>query len=197
MSSRESSLTAFKIACAVVVTFALSACADGDDEGLAGGNQQNKPSSCIPFSGMTQTASSMAVCLNCSVSNPGSAVDNNIESAASVIVPTGAVGSISFRATAQSGIIFPAGNTAAVVLSAGLANGRIHALTYHGGVLQEDGTGRSTATTRNGMTTVGIRTTRNYDAVEFKFESANPSTGETAAVREFCSNSDTPIVAPL
>ena len=180
----------------LATVYALSGCGGGDGgDGVASGSSSNTSSNCVTFSGATRTNYTTSGCVNCAATNTSQAVDGNIDTAASVTHPAGSVGTSSFRATAQSGIIFTAGNTAAIVFSPGVPEGRIRVLTYQGDVLQENRNG--TSTTRNGLTTIGIKTTKNFDAVEFSFDAANPSTSqEVASVREFCSNSNTPILTP-
>lgn len=102
------------------------------------------------------------------------------------------MGSIAFRAVAQDGIAYAAGNIAAALLRSGPPSNRVHVLTYLDGVLQDDGTNTSTTIIEGGTTTVAYRTTKPFDAVEFKFD-APTGTPDSADVVEFCSDADVPV----
>ena len=173
----------------VATSMALAACGGGSG---SGGTAAASPGCTTISGGGTTTSFDSDTCLNCSASNRDQAVDGNLDTFGTLTIPAGSAGSPSLRANAQDGIVFPAGNVAAVVLSAGPANSRIHVLTFLDGVPQDNGVGRSTATTRDGIVTVAIETTQAFNSVEFQFD-ADAGVQESAMIREFCSSSDSPV----
>src|SRR5690349_8091433 len=89
----------------------------GDDNGGGG-----TPGSCVSITGgashVTKNDNASAGCLGCSVSGEQLAADGDLSTAASVMAPDSfADQGPSIRATAQSGIVFPAGQLAAVLFT--------------------------------------------------------------------------------
>lgn len=147
---------------------------------------------CTTISGggsTTQFASS--ACIGCSVSDPAKAIDNRFDTWAIIRIPAAAVAGPSFRAIAQDGIVYSAGNLAAAVLPNGEPR-RFHILTYLDGTLQEDGTGKGASYMEGGRMTVAIKTTKPFDAVELKVDPANTGSEQAEEVLEFCSNTRLP-----
>ena len=145
-------------------------------------------------------------CVGCSISNLPAAADGDLSTSASVSVGIEvATQGVSIRATAQSGMVFPAGNNATVAFTENLSGTSLALLdsgtvlrTYLGGVLQEtanDLQGYDCASCGPGGTpysAVSFQTTKQFDAVEiFMDPGINSSglTGPNIQVFEICSNS--------
>ncbi len=182
---------------ATVVTAALfmSACGGGGGGGSNGGG--NLLQGCRPISGGS-TATSMSVssgCVGCNVSNAAQAIDGNGSTFATLNMPASSAGSVTLRATAQSGIVFPAGSLAGMVhsISYGTSAGLVISLvTYAGGVQREQfnfnsGGGSSTQDPAS-PGRVSYTTTQQYDAIELNFTRASGAGIVEARVHEFCSN---------
>lgn len=188
--------TVFSNKAAVVATavLILSACSGGGDAGSGGDNLLQ---GCRPIAGGgTVTSTSVSPgCVGCDVSTAAQAIDGNGSSFATLNMPTNSAGSVTLRATAQSGVVFPAGSLAGMVhsisygTSAGLA---ISLVTYAGGVRQEQfnfnsGSGSSTQNPA-APARASYTTTRQYDAVELNFTRASGAGVVEARIHEFCSN---------
>lgn len=176
----------------LVATSFLSACGGGYS---GGGNDLLQ--GCSPvYGGGTSTSMSVSPsCVGCNVSNPGQAIDGNGSSFATLNLPANSAGSVTLRATAQSGVVFPAGSLAGMVhsisygTSAGLA---ISLVTYAGGVQQEQfnfnsGAGSSSQDPAS-PGRVSYTTAQQYDAIELNFTRASGTGVVEARVHEFCSN---------
>ena len=145
------------------------------------------PKSCTSITGgSTSVAFSQSSCPSCTIDNAPRAIDGSQESFASMTLPGLTIGSAALKATSQSGLVFPAGQTAAVVLTDGPAYSRLHLRTYLASVLQEQTSG-STVTQEN-LTIFGFKTTKQFDAVELSVDGAATSTAEVVQIREFCSD---------
>ena len=179
---------AFIAAAAVAL---LSACSDG------GSVVNNSLQGCNSISGGgTRTSMSISPgCMNCNVAAAAQAIDGQVSSFATLNMPASSAGSVTLRATAQGGTVFPAGSPVGMVHSisygpsVGLA---ISLVTYAGGVQQEQfnfnsGSGSSTQSPdAPGRAT--FNTSRQYDAVELNFTRTGGSGVVEARLHEFCSN---------
>lgn len=133
-------------------------------------------------------------CTQCRVGNGAAAIDGDAGSAAQVAV-NGALPSqgVALRATAQSGLIFPAGRLAGVIYSApaGTAqNTMITISTFSGGLLQETTSSNNMSGIGGGRSRnfTGIRTSKPFDAVEVFINNTQAETDPTFQVFEFCSH---------
>lgn len=126
---------------------------------------QAGPKSCVTNSGgNTTTAFNSNNCSDCTVSDRERAIDGNRETFATVGLPMVAVGSAALRAQAQQGLVFPAGQVAAAVISEGPDMGRLHIRTYLMNVFQEESA--LSSTTQEQVSIVGFKTTKQFDQVE-------------------------------
>lgn len=94
---------------------ALSAgCGDGYDP-----SSEDASRTCVTISGdSTQVTTNTALwCSDCAVINSAHAIDANMDSVATARFNESGTGTMTIRATAQSGIVFPAGSSAGVILS--------------------------------------------------------------------------------
>lgn len=176
-----------------LATSALSACGGGGGDG---GNK-DIAQGCSPIAGGgTSTSTSVSpACSGCNVSDAAQAIDGNSATFATLNMPANSAGSVTLRATAQDGVVFPAGSLAGMLhsisygTSVGLA---ISVVTYAAGVQQEQfnfnsGSGSSTQDSSN-PGRVSYTTTRQYDAVELNFTRAGGPGVVEARVHAFCSN---------
>ena len=159
---------------------------------------------CSPVGGGSATVSSSCVsCPSNAATNARLAIDTNLETAAGLTLfnssdVTAQQGQISLRGTAQSGIIFPAGSKAGLII--GLPTGqsvRYSATvnTYLSGTQQET---RNVVTGNTGATNGEVRyfgftaaspTTRNFDAVEISITELTPGAERhDYRIFEFCSD---------
>ncbi len=183
----------------------------GTDASSAGTDVSNSSSSaafCDSISGGGAKVSSSvdSGCIDCSVTNADAAADGDLSTFASVDigveVPTQGV---SIRATAQSGMVFPAGNNATVAFTANLSGTNLAILdtgtelrTYLGGVLQESANNlqeydcKTCGPGSKPYSAVSFQTTKQFDAVEIFMDPGTNSSGLTGPnfqVFEICSNS--------
>jgi len=183
----------------------------GTDASSAGTDASNSTSShafCDSISGGSATLSSSIDpgCVVCSISNLPAAADGDLSTPASVSVgievPTQGA---SIRATAQSGMVFPAGNNATVAVTENLSGANLAILdsgvelrTYLGGVLQESANDlqefdcASCGPGSTAYSAVSFQTTKPFDAVEIFMDPGINSSGLTGPnyqVFEICSNS--------
>jgi hypothetical protein len=111
-------------------------------------------------------------------------------------MPANAGGTVTLRATAQPGVVFPSGSLAGMVhsIAYGASTGlSITLATYAGGVQQEQfnfnssGVGSSTQSPDE-PGRVSYTTSAQYDAIELSFTRLSGSGVVAARVHEFCSN---------
>lgn len=128
-----------------VVTAALSSC-NGGSGGNGGGGISPSAFICSPVGGGNATAQTSCVtCPTNAISNKLYAIDTNLDSFAGISLfqpgsSSNQQGDISLRATAQSGVVFPAGSRAGLIF--GLPTGQnvrysATVLTYLNGTQQE------------------------------------------------------------
>jgi len=182
--------------------------ADASDAGADASISTSSAAFCDSISGggAKVTSSVDPGCIGCSISNLLAAADGDLSTSASVQIgieiPTEGA---SIRATAQPGVVFPAGNhaTAAVTENLGgttltILDSGLELRTYLGGVLQETASDLheyDCATCGPGSTpysAVSFRTTKQFDAVELFMDPGTNSSGLTGPnfeVFEICSNS--------
>lgn len=175
----------YKVASVVIFSAVLGACGGSG----SGGDGRSAFLNCQSISGGgTSTQQGDNVCLGCTVDNRGRAADGNFSTGASLHTPAGAAGSIYVRATAQEGIMFPGGSTAAAVISTGVLDGSIGIRTLSGGGDQEDRSTTSFTHTMGDRTLVYFETISGFDAVEFELRGS--AEAQSLTVFEFCSDAD-------
>ena len=139
----------------------------------------------------------MASCTGCTLSSQNAAVDGNLDSAAEAVATTGGVNPLAtLRATAQPGIVYPAGSRGGVFFTA-YSNVcdtcSITINTYLGGVLQETQSGaNNSGGPGSGAFYSAVNSLRPFDAVEIVASGvvAPPPTGSGRVVDvfEICSD---------
>lgn len=153
-------------------------------------------SSCESFravNGKVTTATD-AGCVNCGVTNAPAAIDGDVNSAARVVVNSAVPAQgVTLRATAQAGVIFPAGRLAGLYYSAPAGttqNTTVTISTLAGGVVQELSTSSNTSGIGGGRSKSfsGIRTTKPFDAVEIAIRNSQVESEPVFQVFEFCSD---------
>ena len=177
----------------------LGSCLGGGGDGDNGGGTT---SACVSITGgashVTKNDNASAGCLGCSVSNEQLAADGDLSTAASVTAPNSfADQGPSIRATTQSGIIFPAGQIAAVLFTPPVSGGvnppaqAVTLKTYLGGQSQEPGTSYLDGNGPDGLTFKGFVTSKPFDAVEVMVSGteAAPSAWQ---INEICSDATAP-----
>jgi hypothetical protein len=156
---------------------------------------------CDPVLGEVSTAVP-PTCINCSITDAPNVADDDGYSNAAMLVTVSADGA-SIRATAPAGVVYPAGSDAGAFLTlpkqTSSSSAEVHSTevvsTYLGGVLQE-------TTTVSGMNMqplhsndsghpdvfIGIRTQKDFDAVEFAVTNSSYGHDNTWRVHELCSH---------
>lgn len=170
------------------VAAALAACGSGDG---------NVPAGCLDTltGGGTAVSVDSGACPGCTVTDANRSIDASADSHALIGYDTSG-GEVLMRATAQPGVVFPAGNFAGALVqfprrqSGGFSNVGISIRTYLNGVLQERVT--STQTTignvdgAGAITLYGGETGQAFDAVE---ASMNLGGGPaTVMLYDFCAD---------
>lgn len=175
---------------------ALSAVVLAMIAGCGGGGSSSGGAYCDSIRG--GGAQLTANCVGCTFNNQNAAVDGNLNSAAEAVAMTGVTHPVAtLRATAQPGIVYPAGNRAGVFFT-GYSNVcdicSFTINTYLSGVLQEtqsatinsygDGSGAAYYSAVNAL--------RPFDAVEIVASGAVPppptGSGRVVDVFEICSD---------
>lgn len=168
-----------------ITAFALSACGGGGSDDGATCNSINGPGAQVTSS-----------CLGCTISNPDNAADGDLDSAASAaaIAPASNV-SVTIRATAQNGVVYPAGSIAGVFYTPHgnvCDNCAITINTYMNGVLQDtrSGTNNSSGHGSKAAYFTGMETLLPFNAVEIVDSGAAGSLESNALldVYEICSD---------
>ena len=133
-------------------------------------------------------------CTQCRIGNAAAAIDGDTDSAAQLVVNGAAPAQgVALRATAQSGLIFPAGQLAGVFYSAPagtVQNTVITISTFSGGLVQETTSSNNMSGVSGGRSRnfTGIRTSKPFDAVEVFINNTQMESDPTFQVFEFCSD---------
>lgn len=177
---------------ALTTALALSACGGG-----GGGDSGNLLMGCSPITGGgTSTQQSVSPgCAGCGVNAPASAIDGSGVSFANLQMPAGAAGTVTLRAVAQNGVVFPAGTLAGMVHSISYGTSSALAIsvrTYAMGVQQESfnfnsGAGSSDMDPAQ-PGRVSFSTQTQFDAVELDFTRTGGTGEVNARVHAFCAN---------
>lgn len=147
---------------------ALSAIVDGLCDEITGGQTQ------------VQSSADQA-CLNCASSENEQAIDGADATFATLHLETGLSGTLSLRATAQPGLVYPAGSRPGVSFSAPQNESNIEVVirTYLGGVEQEQDCEQSAHFDDTGRLVVGIEATKPFDALEATLQRRNAELANT------------------
>ncbi|HZP12452.1 MAG TPA: hypothetical protein VFB36_08535 [Nevskiaceae bacterium] len=170
----------------------------GGTEDVGGGSAGECASITGGASHVTKNDNAGAGCLGCSVSNEQMAADGDLSTAASVNAPNSfADQGPSIRATAQSGIVFPAGQVAAVLFTPPVAGGlnppaqAVTIATYLSGTFQESGSSYLEGTESDGLTFKGFVTSKPFDAVEIMVSDTEAALAPWS-INEICSDATPP-----
>lgn len=175
------------------VVLLLAACSGSG----GGGSNDNLLHGCQPISGGgTQTSSTASpTCTDCGVDSEAQAIDGDGGTYATLQMPANAGGTVTLRATAQDGIVYPSGSLAGMVhsIAYGTSTGlSITLVTYLDGTQQEQFNFNNGVGSSNQQPDQPGRaswtTTSEYDAVELNFTRVAGSGEVMARVHEFCSN---------
>lgn len=208
----------FRIATAMLAALLLSGCIFGggggssnDDSGSSSGGGSggsgssgagsssgggfSVPCDAITGGGSQVSAATSMPCNNCSSADNGKAADGNLESFATATVgqslPTSGV---SLRATAQPGIVFPAGSKpgAYTHVPDNSPSYNVTIRTFLAGTQQESVRTDSSSTDSDALTyfTFVNPATQPFDAVEVLFSNQQPLLTDTATLQilEICSD---------
>lgn len=173
----------------------LYACGGGGDDG--GGPFGGINCAAISGGGTQATQSVQCTGAACSGNNKDAAIDNNLRTFATLRMPPGASGTVALRATAQAGVVYPAGTPAAVVYgltrSGGNSTGTAQNIrTYLNGALQETGS-ISTSGTQGGDVPAGRRaigTALPFDAIELSYLQSGGTADLEIQIYEFCTSNN-------
>lgn len=178
----------------VIASLLISGCDGGGNSGGGGAGGIN----CAAISGGGTQATQSVQCTGgaCSGSNKDAAIDNNLGSFATLHLEPNAAGTVRLRATAQDGVVYPAGTPATVVY--GIARSAGNSLntaetisTYLDGVLQETGNASSTNGSTSGSKPAGRRgigTVLQFDAIELIYAQSGGTATVDIQVYEFCTS---------
>jgi hypothetical protein len=158
---------------------------------------QTQSSTCDSITGGSSQFTSS--CTSCAIATPSAAADGNLNTSADITPNSGATGdSATMRATAQSGIVFPAGSKPGVMLTQPRFDSTANdVITYMNGAMQERLAGNSTAAIKPGGGQAAayftFTSTKQFNAVEFTTTNTWPS-GQSPVYRiyELCSNGGAP-----
>jgi hypothetical protein len=173
----------------------ISACggAGGTQDGAgspAPGNAAAGPI-CMSMAGGGVRVEASADCAGCGVGAAGAAIDGDFASYASMQVVRG--GATRLRATAQPGIVYPAGNAAGIAAAEIFDISELTISTFLAGERQE-ATIAAPHLYTGAMQFFGFTTLLPFDAVEVEFRFLAPGTSNVTrddsmqAVYEFCSD---------
>ena len=171
----------------LVVALVLAGCGSSSSPG------DRAPSCDTITGGSSQFTSSCAS--GCTIANPQAAADGNLDTSADITPVAGATSdSATFRATAQSGIVYPAGSKPGVMLTQPPFDSTANdVVTYLNGAMQERMSGNSTAAIQPGGGGANayftFTSTKQFNAVEFTTTNSWGS-GKSPVYRvfEICSN---------
>lgn len=193
---------------ALAFTLALVGCGGGNGsssssssgtggDNLGGNSNGNTSCASITGGGTKVTTNTDAGCANCSISNASSAADGDLNTYATLSVNNAApMQGASVRATAQAGIVYPSGQTAGAFVSVPAGSGQSYTVTvktYLSGVLQESNSGDNSG----GVDGVqgghkssfdGVKTTKQFDAVEVLINNNQAGGTPSFGVYEICSS---------
>ena len=173
----------------------LSACGGGGGDGGGGGSAGLN---CAAITGGNTQVTPTLNCAGCTVSNAPAAIDGNTETYASLFIPAGVGGTLALRATAQDGIVYPAGTPAAVIYAIDRSSGNTlntaeTITTYLDGAPQQTGNAGSVNNVSGGDVQRGRRaigTAQQFDAIELAYAQSGGSASSEVQVYEFCTSTN-------
>ena len=163
--------------------------------GCGGGGSNGPPvaMNCVgSLSGGGTTVSVSQACVACSNQDEGKAIDGQANTFA---LAQQTSGNYSLRATAQTGVLYPAGNFAGALMqipkSYSPASNWTFS-TYKGGVLQESRSATNTyggdpANPTGADDLYGFTTSKDFDSVGIALSGGSSDTSQSVRVYEFCS----------
>ena len=184
-----------KIPAPMCALFLIAACGGGGND--SSGNPFGINCTAISGGGTQATQSVQCSVANCTGNNKDAAIDNNLSSFATLRMEQNASGNVKLRATAQNGIVYPAGTPAAVVYgltrTGGNSTGAVQTITtYLGGVQQETNNVGNSGGVQGGNETAGRRamgTTLQFDAIELTYLQTGGAAVEIQ-LYEFCTSTN-------
>lgn len=176
---------------------ALSACEGG---GGGGGSDDGSIGAinCAGLTGATAAGSVACTVGDCSVNFHGAAIDGDLATYATLTMAPTAGGRVSFRATAQDGVTYPAGTPAAVVYGLTRTDGNSTSTaetisTYLDGTLQQT----SNTGSNNGVTGGNVSPGRHamstflpFDAIEVTYAQSGGTANVEVQIYEFCTSTN-------
>jgi hypothetical protein len=133
------SSSSFRILSRALLAFlplvSLAGCSGGGDGVDAATSAQ-----CRTLSGGTTQVEFVSTCTPCSSSGNAAAIDHNFDTKATMTMGQAAAGSAELRASAQQGVVYPAGSTAGVVFDISASQQtalQVSVITYLNGSVQE------------------------------------------------------------
>ncbi|HUR41360.1 MAG TPA: hypothetical protein VM240_09350 [Verrucomicrobiae bacterium] len=173
----------------------LGACGGGGGGGDGGGGSGLN---CAAITGGGTQVLPTLNCAGCTVSNAPAAIDGNTDTYASLFMPAGAGGTLALRATAQEGIVYPAGTPAAVIYAIARSSGNAlntaeTITTYLNGAPQQTGNAGSVNNVSGGNVQRGrraISTVQQFDAIEVTYTQSGGTASSELQVYEFCTSTN-------
>lgn len=180
------------LACALITStvLLLQGCGGGGDDTTGGGGVDALCDSMVSVNPTVRFTASSA-CGTCASSSEAQSIDGNFDTKGSATFPNISGGTIELRATAQSGVVFPAGSSAGVVYGLTGTNQvamTLSIVTYLAGAQQQtyqiftSGSGGGDGSKKKTVFT----STMPYDAVALSYNRASGSAASLDAY-EFCS----------
>lgn len=125
--------------------------------------------------------SASETCLGCTSESDANAVDGTDATFATLSFAALTQGPITYRATAQDGVVYPGGGLAGVTFSApqNVNDIQVVARTYLDGVEQERDCEQGTRFNETDRVLIGLQTTQPFDALEVTLERNNLQTVDT------------------
>ncbi len=160
-----------------ICAVALSACGGGGGSGNSGPDVDGTARCATISGGGTTVGVSQSNCAGCSASNLEAAIDGDTDTAGTLLAPGVAAGFAGVRATAQPGVVYGGGSTAAAIV--GITGDpylqvaeQLVIRTYLSGSLQEENVFSLNVVSANivsggAKNKFSFTTSKPYDAVEF------------------------------
>jgi hypothetical protein len=175
-----------------------------------GGGSSDASRACVTISGGTTqvTTSPQALCSGCTIANGPNAIDGDMTTSATAAFDPSGTGTLTIRATAQQGVVFPAGSQAGAFLTFVAQDPAkpylgVYVDTYLGGVRQDRiwDSGGFVGSSSSGNFGYGCNkpcdgsrrnitgsAPRDFDAVEIGLARDKSGVTEQVEVAEFCSD---------
>ncbi len=143
--------------------------------------------------GTTVATASSSNCLDCDASNADAAIDNDLQSFATLTIGEVSSGGASLLATAQDGVAFPAGSLAGALISfpGGRSQANVTIRTYLQGAQNDEVLRPEPVVSGDdeSLLVYAIQTTAVFDAIEVDFNRNGGNTvTESAQVHALCTD---------